>query len=226
MAAWEKGGLLYGGLYGLGLLTALLTAIYTFRMVYIVFFGSGPSVHPSPRIMEWMLIPLAVLAIGGGLLNLPAYLGHGWLGKFLSATVGTEPATASHFTELALQGVAALVALVGLVVAHLRYGKGRDNAFAAAAQPAAGITAFLLNGWYVDNLYRFLFIRPYTAMSRMLWQRIDEGVIDDGLDRLAEGLGKTGIGLGRWTSGHVSSYILSFAAGGALILGYLAWVVW
>ena len=57
----------------------------------------------------------------------------------------------------------------------------------------------------------------------MLWQRFDEGVIDDSLDRLARGLGCTGSWLGRWSTGRVSIYLISFAAGGAMILGYLAW---
>lgn len=82
-----------------------------------------------------------------------------------------------------------------------------------------------LNGWYLDDLYRHLFIRPYEALSRFLWVRVDEGVIDDSLDRLADGFGRTGQGLGSWTTGRVSLYITCFAAGLALILGWLAWVV-
>jgi len=52
---------------------------------------------------------------------------------------------------------------------------------------------------------------------------VDVGAIDDTLDRLAAGLGTSGTFLGRWSTGRVSLYIISFAAGGALILGYLAW---
>jgi NADH-quinone oxidoreductase subunit L len=125
-----------------------------------------------------------------------------------------------------LQGIAAVVALAGLAIVHFRYGKGRSKAFASAGKPATGMAAFLLNGWYVDSLYDFIFIKPYKALSPFLWQKVDEGLIDDSLDRLADGLGRTGAGLGRWTGGHVSLYIFSFAAGGALILGYLAWAVW
>ena len=49
-------------------------------------------------------------------------------------------------------------------------------------------------------------------------------MIDDSLDRMAAGLGYSGNWLGRWSTGRVSIYIISFAAGGALILGYLAWL--
>jgi len=50
-------------------------------------------------------------------------------------------------------------------------------------------------------------------------------VIDDSLDRLAGLIGQTGEGLGRWTCGRVSVYLLSMAAGLALVLGWLAWVI-
>jgi NADH-quinone oxidoreductase subunit L len=82
----------------------------------------------------------------------------------------------------------------------------------------------LLHGWYVDDLYRFLFIRPYEWLATFLWRRVDEGTIDRSLDRLANAFGWTGQGLGRWTSGRVSVYLASFAAGLALMLGWLAWV--
>ncbi len=85
---------------------------------------------------------------------------------------------------------------------------------------------FFRNGWRFDDLYRVLFIRPYEALSRFFWERVDEGMLDDSLDRLANLLGRTGQGFGAWTSGRVSAYLLSFAAGAALILTYLAWVVY
>jgi NADH-quinone oxidoreductase subunit L len=248
-AVWLKGGTLYGGLYLLGLVTALLTSVYTFRLVYLVF-GGAPSVPPPlmgggegegesvtlspalphqgggrtqvPRLMEAILIPLALLGLFGGMLNLPEYLGGGWLARFLGA--GETRITGSM--EVLLQTVAGAVALAGLVIAHYRYGGARRaERLAAAKQAPGGLTAFLLAGWRFDDLYRLLFIRPYVALSRILWQRVDEGVIDDSLDRLAAFLGWSGQGLGRWTTGRVSVYLLSFAAGLALIVAYFAWVV-
>ena len=222
LAAWEKGGGLYGGLYLLGLLTALLTSIYTFRMVYLVFGGDGVKLHRLPAVMEVTLVPLALLGLFGGILNLPEYLAKGWLGEFLT----TGGAKVSHGEEIVLQGIAAFVALAGLAVAHYRYGVHRAERLAAAEAEPAGVTAFLLNGWYLDAFYRIIFIRPYEALSRFLWTRIDEGVIDDSLDRLADGIARTGERCGSWTTGRVSLYITSFAAGLALILGWLAWGVW
>lgn len=225
-AVWQKGGGLFGGLYLLGTVTALLTSIYTFRLVYLVFAGPEREPHPVPRLMEGTLLPLATLGLCGGLLNLPAYLGGGWLGGFLGELSGTGRAEASSATELLFQGIAGTVALAGLAIAHYRYGgERRQQRIAAADAPASGFVAFFLNGWRFDSLYRFLFVRPYEALARFFWQRVDEGVIDDSLDRLAALLGRTGEGIGNWTAGRVSVYIVSFAAGAALLVAYLAWVV-
>jgi len=226
-AVFLKGGVLYPALYLLGLLTALITAFYSFRMVYLVFGGSNGHPHLQGELkgMQLVLVPLAILGLIAGVLNLPAYLGGGFLDSFFAALKGGAPAEASHQQELVLQVLAGALALLGIVAAHIRYGgKARDLRIRESlAQPSPAV-AFLLNGWYFDRLYHALFIRPYQVLACILWQRVDEGVIDDSLDRLAGGLGYSGSWLGRWSTGRVSLYLISFAAGTALILGYLAWL--
>ena len=227
-ALWLKGGPLYCGLYLLALVTALLTAFYSFRLVYLVFYGPDQKPHRNRelRVMELVLIPLAVLGLFGGVLNLPAYLGEGFLSGFFAQLAGGAAAEGSHTEELLLQAVAGGLALAGLLAAHLRYGgKARAQRLLESSSHPSPMAAFLLNGWYFDRFYRALLIRPYQALSGILWQAVDEGVIDDTLDRLAGGLGASGSWLGRWSTGRVSMYIISFAAGGALVLGYLAWLV-
>jgi NADH-quinone oxidoreductase subunit L len=223
-AVWATGGPLFGSLFGLGLVTALLTAFYTFRLVYLVFGGeTAPATRPLPRIMELLLLPLALLALAGGLINLPAWLGQGWLTGFCATALRDGAPQPSHGAELMLQAGAALVALTGLAVARWRYGGTRRHGrLAAAEQPATGLTAFLLHGWYLDDLYRVMLIRPFEWLADLLWRRVDEGLIDRSLDRLADGLGLAGQGLGRWSTGRVSTYLVSFAAGLAMLLAWLA----
>jgi NADH-quinone oxidoreductase subunit L len=237
-ATWAQGGMFYGTLYVVGVLTVFLTAIYTFRMIFLVFGDRRTAVqpsrkmphssmHPVPRIMERILIPLALLALAGGLFNLPAYLGSGLLDSFLAPLNG-ESGHLSHATELALQGLASIVALAGIGVAWFYYGhqhQRRELRIARAEQPPTGTIAFLQAGWYVDNLYDFLFIRPFKWLSAILWEGVDEGVIDDSLDRMAVQFGRTGQFLGRWGSGRVSVYMLSFVAGAALMIGWFAWEI-
>ena len=226
-AAWMKGGVLFGGLYLLGMVTALLTSIYTFRIIYLVFSGPEKEPHRVPRLMEAVLVPLALLGLCGGVLNLPGYLGGGWLDQFLLPLSGGRGIEAPGGLELKLQTVAGVIALAGLVIAHLRFGgKRRQERVDAENERESRAVLFFRNGWRFDDLYRVLFIRPYEALSRFFWERVDEGAIDDSLDRLARLLGRTGQGLGGWTTGRVSVYLLSFATGTVLILVYLAWVVY
>jgi NADH-quinone oxidoreductase subunit L len=117
-------------------------------------------------------------------------------------------------------------ALTGITAAWYRYGGSRRRQrLMEAEQPVTGMEAFLLHGWYVDELYRLLFIRPYVYLSRFLWERVDEGTIDSSIDRLAALLGRGGAFLGSWSCGRVSLYLLSFAAGAALLIGWMAWLV-
>ena len=231
MAVWLKGGALYGGLYLLALFTALLTSVYTFRMVYIVFGGDRPypeRAEPThgpgvPRLMEIILVPLALLGIMGGLINLPSYLGTGWLGEFFETLPGGRGAEASHSLEIALQVVAGIVSLAGLAIARYRYAGGRRReVIASARSEATGFEAFFLKGWRFDDFYNLIFVRPFETLASFLWRRIDEGTINGSLDRLASLIGRSGEGLGAWTNGRVSVYIVSFAAGAAILLAYLA----
>ncbi len=233
-ATWAKGGFFYGALYLVGVFTVFLTAIYTFRMLFIVF-GERETARqqadphtpgtPLPGIMRNTLIPLALLALAGGLLNLPAYLGNGLLDSFL-APLNPEGEHLSHATELILQTTATLLALAGIAVAWFYYGfSRRELRIDRAELPATGINAFLQAGWYVDNLYRILFIRPFTWLAAILWERVDEGVIDDSLDRMAIQFGRTGQFLGKWGRGRISNYLLSFALGATLMIAWFAWEV-
>jgi len=255
LAVLEKGTPLFYGLFLVGLLTALLTAVYTFRMVYLVFGGSGsvsppltgggegegvPSrfITPTPtlprqgggrlRVMEAILIPLAMFGLCGGVLNLPDYLGQGWLTGWFAALPGPAAygGRTPHGVDIIVQGVATCVVIAGFLFVHARYGGARrEKAIEAAGAPSV-VTLFFRAGWRFDDLYRLLFIRPYGLLARFFWERVDEGGIDDSFDRLAKLLGRAGQGLGSWTTGRVSVYLLSMAAGLAMIMGYLAWMVW
>ena len=128
---------------------------------------------------------------------------------------------------MVLQGTAILVALAGIGVAWFYYGCARRELRIVRAElpETTGINAFLQSGWYFDNLYHFLFIRPFKWLSAVLWERVDEGVIDDSLDRMAIPFGRTGQFLGRWGSGRISVYMLSLALGATLMIVWFAWEV-
>jgi len=228
-AVFEKGGLLYGGLYALGLVTALLTSFYTFRMLFVVFHGTEePHVTTLPSVMTVTLIPLALLGLLGGGLNLPAYLGsHGLLSGFLGAINGFSPAEhASSVTEITLQIMAATACIIGLGLAWSRY-TGERRAASLATESGEGRLRirFLQSGWMLDDLYRLILIRPFVWLARFFWKGIDEATIDgtiDGLARLTTRLGALPAG---WSTGRVATSLVAIAGGVAAVLGYLAWMV-
>jgi NADH-quinone oxidoreductase subunit L len=240
IATWAQGGMLFSMLYVVALFTVFLTAVYTFRMLFLVFGEretamqqprqQRPHVQAEllPRIMEIILIPLAVLSLAGGLFNLPANLGSGLLDSFL-APLSEEGEHLSHAVEFILQGVASLVALAGIGVAWFYYGKKRREQRIARAksQPdnLPGVITFLQAGWYFDKLYHFLFIRPFKWLSAFLWEHVDEGTIDDSLDRMALTFGRTGKFIGRWGSGRISVYMLSLVCGATLMIFWFVWEV-
>ena len=259
---FERGGPLYGTLFALGLATALLTAFYTFRMLFVVFHGeSNHSIppgggglgwggsdnaadmlhHPPPNplpsreggrfilppIMTLTLIPLAMIALFGGLLNLPEYLGsHRLLTAFLGSIPGFSAMEhTSTATEISLQLSAATASLLGIGLAWSRY-TGQCRAESLRREEAGLVfTGFLLNGWQLDRLYRLLFIRPFVWLSRFLWKGIDGVVIDGMLD----GLGRFTIRLGglpaQWSTGQVATSLIALAGGTAALLGYMVWLL-
>ena len=223
-AVWGRGGVLYGSLWLLGIVTAFLTAVYTFRMVYVVFGGEGGVKRDAPGLMEKVLIPLALLGLFGEVMNLPGYLGMGsWLTGFLQPLEQGFNEPLSHATELFLQLLAAAVALAGLAVAHVRYSGGRWRE-RKQSYPEA-ITAFLANGWYFDKLYRSLFVAPFERIAGFLRTGVEDGAVIPSADRLGGLAARGGELLGKWSCGRISPYLASFAAGVAILLGYMAWVV-
>ena len=231
------GGPLYTGLFGLGLVTALLTAFYTFRMLFVVFHGaSTPLSHQSLNersvsgvepVMTVTLIPLAVLGLLGGILNLPEYLGlHGFLSGFLSSVPGfSGVGHVSIGDEIALQIMAATVCLIGLGLAWSRYTGDRRAASLAVEEAGSPRSDFFLNGWYLDSLYGLLLIRPFTWLSRVLWKWIDEAGIDGILDGLARFTARLGGLPAGWSTGRVATTLFGLAGGVCVFLVYVVWVI-
>jgi NADH-quinone oxidoreductase subunit L len=222
-----QGGLLYGGLLLLGLITAFLTSFYTFRMVFVVFHGEEEThTGPLPKIMTLTLVPLALLGLCGGMLNLPSYLGHqGILDGFLGSIPGFGGSEkASRGGELVLQIIAAILSLTGLGLAWFRYtGSRRAEALAReeAGLPGAG---FLLNGWRLDNLYRALIINPFKHLARFFWKQGDEAGIDGALDGLARLTVRLGGLPADWSTGRVATSLFGLVGGVCVVLAYLVWV--
>jgi NADH-quinone oxidoreductase subunit L len=231
---FEKGGMLYGTLFAMGLFTALLTSFYTFRMLFVVFHGEEANPlcekreekQSLPAVMTLTLIPLAAIGLTGGLLNLPEYLGsHGLLSGYFATITGYHQAQhTSVLTEISLQIMAATASVIGLGLAWSRYtGERRATSLATESGEAPFHIRFLQSGWMLDDLYRLLIIRPFCRLARFFWKGIDEAAIDGTLDGLAR-LSLVAGGLAAsWSTGRVATTLFGIAGGVAAVLVYLVW---
>jgi NADH-quinone oxidoreductase subunit L len=221
-------------LYVLGLLTALLTSFYMFRLIFLTFRGNARydehkvHVHESPWSMLGPLVVLAVLSVVGGWLAAPAFWGGpDYFTNFLAPVFGGREAidaageAAAHQQELILAGVAFGTALLGLLVAWWLYlnKPGKADGIAKSLKPAYTI---LLNKYYVDELYAKAVVRPLLWIStNVLWKTADVAVIDGAVNGIAHETTALGDGVRHAQSGNTRSYAVWVVVGAILIIAVI-----
>jgi NADH-quinone oxidoreductase subunit L len=215
-------------LWFVGLLTAGLTAFYMFRILSMTFFGQfrgtkeqAHHLHEAPASMTFPLVVLGFLSLVAGWIGLPAVFGEhaDVIGPFLAPVIapiaGHEAGHEAlpHATEWLLMAVSVAVAASGIYLAYQWYAKqaGRTPARIAAAMP--GAYALVADKFRIDELYDFLFIRPYGWLSRALWKVVDVLIIDGILNAAAFTIELAGDFLRFLQTGNVRNYALSFFLG-------------
>jgi NADH-quinone oxidoreductase subunit L len=197
-------------LYGIGLLTAALTAFYMFRLLFITFSGSFRGteeqkhhIHESPAAMTIPLIILAILSIIGGWIGIPALFMQGGerLSEFLRPVVTSKEVHVDHATEWILVGLTTVIAVIAILIAYFRYRTYREEKVTALGRT-------LENKWYVDELYDAVIVRPLNVFGGVVNKFIERGTIDamvNGVGRLVNYGGRQL----RWMqSGQVGAYVL------------------
>jgi len=222
--------------WAIGLFTAGLTALYMFRIVSLTFFGTfrGTSeqehhLHEAPRSMTGPIIVLAILATVGGWVGLPAVFGENanLFARFLSPIVtpiaGRELAHEGlpHAVEWLLMAVSVAVAASGLYLAWVWWGKGEGRVPARLAATYPRFYALLVDKWRVDELYAFLFVRPFEWLARVLWKVVDVLIIDGILNATAFMVELTGDFLRFLQTGNVRNYALTFLLGLVALLVFV-----
>ena len=223
-------------LYFVGLLTALLTAFYMFRLIFLTFNGQPRydekkvHVHESPWSMLGPLVVLAVLSVIGGLAAAPALLGMGpdYFANFLAPVFGgaheavdAAAEAAAHQLEVILASVAFGTALIGIAIAYWLYLKNprKPDDLAKSMKPAY---TTLLNKYYVDELYAFLVVRPLLWLStNVFWKATDVVGIDGTVNGIAHGATALGDGVRHSQSGNTRSYAVWVVAGAIVVLAVI-----
>jgi NADH-quinone oxidoreductase subunit L len=200
-----------------GIIGALLTALYSFRMIFITFYGEAktqPSFLPG-KIMTVPLVVLSVLSLIGGFVETPTTLGN--LHLFSNLIDNTLPAIITNdeaHSELLFQLISAVVAFSGIYFAYLFYFKKPEM---SESFNYSRLNTFFEKGWGFDKLYNTLFVKPVVWLSL-----IDKNDFFDlwniGLARIALFFNRT---LSITQNGKMRWYLLSFALGIAIILTYM-----
>jgi NADH-quinone oxidoreductase subunit L len=169
--AWSDGAL-GPWLWAAGLAGALLTAIYIFRAVFVVFFGPVRLEPTGPT--GWRiavpLVVLSILALVGGFVEIPPYLGNvPAFSQLMQAALPVPPAPVSlgSSLEITLSAIAAVVALLGVGVAYVAF-RRRPVWLDALIRSPASVTLqhFWETGWGFDWLYDRVFVRPFLWVAR------------------------------------------------------------
>jgi len=204
-------------LWAVAAATALMTAFYMFRLLWLTFFGASRMdhevehhVHESPVSMTGVLAVLAVLSAVGGFLSIPHFLEP-------LLPLPAIPAHLHHF-EMPLLVVSVVIALAGLAGAAFFFGDGAKRAARVRAH-AEGLHTVLSGKYFVDEFYERLLGRPLVWISDRVFLRLgDRMLIDGALDGTAR-LAQRGAGvLSRIQSGNLHRYLLFVLAGSAACL--------
>ena len=207
-------------LWFVGVVTALLTSFYMFRLWYLAFFGDSRNhdVHPheSPWSMLGPLVILAVLSVCGG------WIGMDRFGAFMAPVVGPvlDPATqpGGKGLDLGLSVLAVCVAALGWFVADRMYRKRPESAVELAAK-APATYKLLVNKYFVDEVYSFTIVKPLLAVSKFVLEWVVDIGLLGGLAWLLGGIATLGGAiLQRWQSGNLRSYAAWLALGAAALL--------
>jgi NADH-quinone oxidoreductase subunit L len=223
----QGGAAAYG--YIMTTLAAALTSFYSWRLIFKTFWGEPAdrhhydAAHESPKTM---LVPLAFLAVGcfaAGYPFLSIFTGHGadlFFGTSLK--LGTADTIFEEVEKLPLyiELMPTAMMLIGLAVAVLFY-IFRPDLPVALARDQRPLYEFLLNKWYFDELYDFLFVRPAMRLGRLLWKGGDGFVIDgfgpDGVSARVLDVTKNVV---RLQTGYLYHYAF------AMMIGVAAFITW
>ena len=212
--------------YLLTLISAALTAFYSWRLIFKTFHGEPNEHHAFEHARESplvMLVPLAVLALGSivtGFAFDAVFAGHGAEGFFRESLKFAHGAAAEVGAPWFIAVLPTVMMAAGFLVAWQFYIR-RPDLPAELARQQSLLYQFLLNKWYFDEIYDFLLVRPALWLGRVLWKGGDERVID-GLG--PDGISARVIDITRSVMRLQTGYLYHYAF--AMLIGVAALVTW
>ena len=222
----------YQGLWLIGIVTAGLTALYMFRLLFLTFHGNSrvapdTHVHESPPVMTVPLIVLGVLSVAGGWVELPdGWLWGGAFTRWLRPVFGPFHTHVAHGAATGAIGLVALLAtLIGFLLAHIFYIRQPALPGQIAAR-ASALYRLLVRKYYVDELYNLVFGRfLFWGSDNVLNRGVDHGLIDGIVDGTGLGVEEAGDLTRHSETGNVQVYAFVYLVGAVGIVAYYVYLV-
>jgi NADH-quinone oxidoreductase subunit L len=214
-------------LWFLGALAALLTAFYSWRLIYLTFHGTFRGtdeqehhLHESPPVITIPLMFLAVGAVAAGWVGIPPiFMEHGdKIGEFLAPVLGHPEGHGTHAEEYFVLGTSIFVAVAGLIIAYIMYLKKTElpQKLGAMFQP---LHKLLFNKYYVDELYSKIFVQPTLKASDKIILGFDTHIIEGIVNGIPNLIGAFSRKFREVQTGMLSNYALVMAIGVVCIVG-------
>ncbi len=217
------------GLWAAGLAAAVLTAFYMFRLIFLTFYGperisqeAKAHLHESPPSMTVPLILLAALAAAAGFIGLPAVAGKkaDLILRFLDPVAPSSHAAAGAATEWMLILASTAVAALGLGLAYYLY-LARPAIPARLARAFPWLRRLWLRGYYLDDLYDAVLVRPLVRGSDFVFRHFDAKIVDGAVNGAAAAAGTAGGWSSSLQTGFIKDYALAVLLGTVLFLGLI-----
>ena len=215
LSAWNA-GTLGQILTVLGVLTAGLTAFYSFRLVFVTFWGESridphhtDHVHEPARVVTVPLLVLAALSIVTGYIGIPEFLQHAF-----PANQGV-----SHHgpAAMGIMVMATLAGFIGIGMAYAFYVKSPEIPDRLMAKWQT-LYRCSLNKWYVDEAYDKAFVNPTFKIADEMWKKVDIAIIDNAVNGVARGFAWWGWVTRTIQTGQTQNYALGMTVGAVIIL--------
>ncbi|MCI4406301.1 MAG: NADH-quinone oxidoreductase subunit L [Sulfuricurvum sp.] len=208
-------------IYTVLLLTAGLTAFYSFRLVALIFHGEeryklfGIHPHEAYKFMLVAMSPLLVLAIIAGSFKM----------TYFQLVMNLLPATQYHVhdhTTFWIMTIGTqLFVIAAILFAYKKYSNWSSVPDGSSAMEKSFFYKLLWNQYYIPKMYEEIFAKPYAELSRIAWKQIDLKIVDATVDAIANGIYKTGENTRDIQNGNLST-MLRWMVVGLVVLSILA----
>jgi len=210
-----------------GIFTAFLTAIYSWRLFFKTFHGSYNNkslpiekIHDSPAVMLLPLVLLALGAIFSGYLFKEMLIGYNYLDFWKNSIFFAKEIEHLHL-PLWLLLITPVLVVLAIPLSYYLYVKD-PKILEGVKKLNEPLYNFLINKWYFDELYEFLFVKPIKLIGFMLWKKGDQNIIDrfgpDGFSKAIKFISNKAV---KFQSGFIYDYAFVMLLGLSFLLTYL-----